>query len=220
MTLNRVGAVGGIAGAFLAIIGNLLHPPLPTDAIAAHTIIAQQRYWDVVHLIIILAAVCLAVFFVALAAESATPHGRAWSWTGATVGLLGAAVLIVGIGIDGYAGKALANMYQAARDNERFVHLHVAEGISLLHTGLLYVWLMLFFGVPFVAYGLGGLAEGWWKPWISWLAIGVGGIVAVVSAVAYIAPSEEITRLLGMLALVTTLWVILVARWLGTKRRA
>ena len=219
MTLNRLGAASGIAGAFLAIIGNLLHPRLPGDPIAAHTVIAQHRYWDVIHLIIILAAVCLAVFFVALASESTTPRGRAWSWAGATVGLLGAAVLIVAIGIDGYAGKALADTYHAARDNERFVHLHVAEGISLLHTGLLYVWLMLFFGAPFVAYGIAGLAERRWKPWIGWLAIVVGGIVVVLSAVAYIEPGEEITRILGMLALLMTLWVIAVARWLGVQGR-
>jgi hypothetical protein len=219
MTLARLGGVSGIVGAFLAIIGNLLHPRVPVDPIAAHTVIAQHGYWDVVHLIIILAAVCLAVFFVALSSESTTPHGRAWSWVAATVGLLGAAVLIVAIGIDGYAGKALANTYLAARDNERFVHLHVAEGMSLAHTGLLYVWLMLFFGAPFVAYGIAGRAEGWWKPWISWLAIGIGGTVMLASAVAYVAPGEEITGVLGLLALVTTLWVILVARWLGARTR-
>jgi hypothetical protein len=217
MTLNRLGAATGIAGAFLAIIGNLLHPRLPGDPIAAHNVIAQHRYWDVIHLIIILAAVCLAVFFVALASESTTPHGRAWNWAGATIGLLGAAVLIVAIGIDGYAGKALADAYHASRDNERFVHLQVAEGINLLHTGLLYVWLMLFFGAPFVAYGIAGLAERRWKGWISWLAIVVGGIVVVLSAVAYIEPGEEITRILGMLALLMTLWVIAVARWLGVQ---
>lgn len=220
MTLARLGATSGIVGAFLAIIGNLLHPRLLADPIAAHTIIAQHRYWDIVHLVIILAAVCLAVFFVALASESTTAPGRAWSWVGTAIALLGAAVLIVGIGIDGYAGKALANAYYAARDNERFVHLHVAEGMSLAHTGLFYVWLMLFFGAPFVAYGLAGLAEGRWKPWVSWLAIGIGSVVALVSAVAYIAPTETITGVLGILALVTTLWVIVVARWLGVQGRA
>jgi hypothetical protein len=219
MTLARLGAISGIVGSFLAIIGNILHPRLPVDPIAAHTVIAQHRYWDVVHLVIVLAAVCLAVFFVALASESTTARGRAWSWAGATVGLLGAAVLIVAIGIDGYAGKALANTYHAARDNERFVHLHVAEGMSLAHTGLLYVWLMLFFGAPFVAYGLAGFAEGRWKPWISWLAIGLGSIVVVASAVAYVSPGEVITGVLGILALVTTLWVIVVARWLGLQGR-
>lgn len=208
MTLRRLGALSGIVGAFLAIIGNLLHPRLPADALAAHTIVAQHRYWDVVHLVIIFAAVCLTIFFVALAAESTTLRGRAWSWAGATIGLLGAAVLIVGIGIDGFAGKALADAYRGAQDNERFVHLQVAEGIALAHTGLLYVWLMLFFGVPFVAYGMAGLAEGVWKRWISWLAIGLGGFVTVASAVAYIAPGELITGVLGILALVTTLWVI------------
>lgn len=212
MTLTRLGAVSGIAGAFLAIIGNLLHPRLPADPIAAHTIVAQHRYWDVVHLIIILAAVCIAMFFVALASVSTTPRGRAWSWAAATVGLLGAAVLIVGIGIDGYAGKALANTYHAARDNERFVHLHIAEGISLLHTGLLYVWLMLFFGAPFVAYGMAGIAEGWSPRWLSWLSVAGGSVVMVVSAVAYVAPIEQITDILGMLALVMTLWVIAIAR--------
>lgn len=219
MTFTRLGAISGIVGAFLAIIGNLLHPRLPSDPIAVHTIIAQSRYWDVVHLAIILAAVCLAVFFVALASIPTTPRGRAWSWAAAIVGLLGAAVLIVGIGIDGYAGKALADTYLASRDNERFVNLHVAEGINLLHTGLLYVWLMLFFGAPFVAFGMAGLAEGWWPRWLSWLALGIGGLVLVVSVVAYIDPSEEITRILGMLALLMTLWVIAVGRWLGAYAR-
>jgi hypothetical protein len=218
MTLRRLGALSGIVGAFLAIIGNLLHPRLPADPIAAHTIVAQQRYWDVVHLIILLAGVCLAVFFVALASESTTPRGRAWNWAGTIVGLLGAAVLIVGIAIDGYAGKALADTYHAARDNERFVHLHVAEGIALLHTGLFYVWLMLFFGAPFVAYGLGGLSEGRWRPWISWFAILGGAIVGLLSGGAYIVPREEITGALSGLALVMTLWVIVIARWLGAQR--
>jgi hypothetical protein len=220
MTLSRLGSISGIVGAFLAIIGNLLHPRLPADPIAVHTIIAQQRYWAVVHLVIILAGVCIALFFVALASIGTTPRGRAWSWAAAIVGLLGAAVLIVGIGIDGYAGKALADTYQASRDNERFVNLHVAEGISLLHTGLLYVWLMLFFGAPFIAFGMAGLAEGWWPRWLSVLALGGGSIVVVVSTVAYIDPSEEITRILGMLGLLMTLWVIAVGRWLGAYARA
>jgi hypothetical protein len=218
MTLSRLGGLSGIVGAFLAIIGNLLHPRVPVDPIAAHTVVAQQRYWDVVHLIILLAAVCLAVFFVALASESTTPQGRAWSWAAATIGVLGAAVLVVGIGIDGYAGKALADAYLAARDNERFVHLHIAEGIALLHTGLLYVWLMLFFGMPFVAFGLAGLFEGRWRPSISWFAIVGGAVVVLASGAAYIAPAEQITAVLGGLALIMTLWVIVIARWLGVQR--
>ena len=102
-SLAQIGGGAGFIGAALAISGNLLHVRLPSDAAVALMLIAEEPYWDLIHLTIILAAVSLSVFFVALGSVLGTGPGRGWGRSAVTVGLLGAVVLIVGI--SGWTGS-------------------------------------------------------------------------------------------------------------------
>ena len=213
-SLARIGGGAGFIGAALAIAGNLLHVRLPGDAAVALMLIAEEPYWDLIHLTIILAAVSLSVFFIALGSVLDTGPGRGWGWSAVTVGLLGAVVLIVGIGVDGFAGKAAADLYYQSTAEARTQHFHIANAVNQLQTGLLYVWLMLVFGLQYVGIGLAGLADGRWSRWLGWVAVVLGAFTAVLSAVGYIAPSLVSTHVYGLLALALTLWVFFIAKWL------
>ena len=50
----RIGAVAGIVGSLLAMVGNLLHPATPTgNPEGVARTIAQSERWVLVHLVIV-----------------------------------------------------------------------------------------------------------------------------------------------------------------------
>ncbi len=70
-------------------------------------------------------------------------RGTALARLGFTAGVVGVSVLVVGISIDGFAGKQLADTWAAAPATEEVDALRVSEAIELVHNGLFTVWIFL-----------------------------------------------------------------------------
>jgi hypothetical protein len=70
-------------------------------------------------------------------------EGIAWalSRVGFAQVLLGAAVLIVAIGIDGFTTKALADAFADAPQSDKAAARIVGHAVELMHTGLFFIWL-------------------------------------------------------------------------------
>jgi hypothetical protein len=63
----RIGAVAGIVGALLAMVGNLLHPATPIgDPQGVAQTIAQSERWVLVHLVIVVGLILMLGALVAL----------------------------------------------------------------------------------------------------------------------------------------------------------
>jgi|SRR5215207_5558149 len=63
----RIGAVAGIVGSLLAMVGNLLHPATPIgDPEGVARTIAQSQRWVLVHLVIVVGLILMLGALVAL----------------------------------------------------------------------------------------------------------------------------------------------------------
>lgn len=141
----------GLIGAALAVVGNLAHPTMPTDGASALTIVAGYGLWTWIHFIVIAAALLTLLGvqgLVELAGRAAPAR------LGLTVGMVGAAVLIVAFGIDGFTTKAISDAWAAASPAEKPTLLLIGHAVELLHTALFYLWLPLFLGGPPLLVGL------------------------------------------------------------------
>lgn len=164
----------GLIGAALAAVGNLAHPTMPTDGAAALTIVAGYGMWTWIHFIVVAAAL-LTLLGVQGLVEFA---GRAApARLGLAVGLIGAAVLIVAFGIDGFTTKAISDAWAAAAPAEKPTLLLIGHAVELVHTGLFYLWLPLFLGGPPLLVGLA-----FWT--VGRRILGAWGVLAGSAAVA------------------------------------
>jgi hypothetical protein len=77
---------------------------------------------------------------------------RALDRLGFAAAFLGAAVLIVAIGIDGFTTKAIADAFANSPASDKASVRIVGHAVEM-HTGLFFIWLPLFFGVPLMLLG-------------------------------------------------------------------
>jgi len=147
----------GLVGAALAIFGNIAHPTMPTDGRAALLIVCGHSAWTWIHFAVIVAAVLTLLGlrgFVALVRDAVPAR------LGYTVAMVGAAVLIVAFGIDGFTTKAVSDSWAVADPADKPTLLLIGHSIELLHTGLFYLWLPLFLGAPPLLLGFAFWGEG------------------------------------------------------------
>src|SRR5690242_6961518 len=109
---------------------------------------------------------------------------RAFARLGLVVALPGSAVMLVGIAIDGFATKAMADIWASAPPTERATVLRMSMAIEDIQNALFYTWSALFTGLPFVLLGISGLLAGGGFPrWLGLVAV-LGGAGAVCTGVA------------------------------------
>jgi hypothetical protein len=165
----------GLIGAALAVVGNLAHPTMPTEGASALTIVAGHGMWTGIHFIVIAAAL-LTLFGVQGLVELADRNAPAR--LGLTVCTVGAAVLIVAFGIDGFTTKAISDAWAAASPADKPTLLLIGHAVELVHTGLFYLWLPLFLGGPPLLIGLAFWSQGR-------RILGAWGVAAGVAAVGF-----------------------------------
>jgi hypothetical protein len=92
---------------------------------------------------------------------------------------VGVPVMLVGVAIDGFAFKALADAWAAAPAAERQIIVVAADAVVLAETAVLHAWVTFFLGVPFLLFGAAFVAGGQYPRWLGWLgAAGGAGCLA------------------------------------------
>jgi hypothetical protein len=218
----RLGAASGIAGALLALIVNPLHGDLPTDPQDALTRVAGTATWGLLHLGIIASVVLILGGLLGLTQVPEGPFARALAQLSLLVALPGAALMIAGIAIDGFATKALADLWAAASAADQAVALRIAVAVEQVQNALFHAWAALFIGLPFLLIGWSGLLAGGGFPrWLGALAV-VGGAGALCMGVAGFLHVPAPGLLFNVFALIVTLWMLVasVLVWRGPARSA
>jgi hypothetical protein len=153
----RLGAASGIAGALLALIVNPLHGDLPTDPRDALARVAGTATWGLLHLGIIASVVLILGGLLGLTRVPDGPFARALARLSLLVALPGAALMIAGIAIDGFATKGLADLSAGAAVADRAVAFRTALAVEEVQNALFHTWAALFIGLPFLLFGWSGL---------------------------------------------------------------
>jgi hypothetical protein len=208
--LLKIGAVSAIVGALATIVFSLLHPPLPSDPEAILGLIASHKNWGIVHLGIILAAVLLLGGFVALADSMSAGKDRSLSLIGFGLALLGAGILIIGMAIDGFATKTMADAWAIAPAAEKAQAMQVAYALERVQTALFYISISIFLGATFILYGLAVVFSPDYPRWLGWVIVVSGTGCLIVGLSGFLKSETDLGIIFRIFALVESLWMLIM----------
>src|SRR5215211_859730 len=191
-SIFRIGAVAGIVGSLLAMVGNLLHPATPTgNPEGVARTIAQSDNWVLVHLVIVVGLILMLGALVALSRsiEGGVPGALAW---------LGSIAAVAGVTVG-------------------VILVVVAE--EAINFALASLFNILFAGVTFILLGLAVASSGEYPGWLGWVVVVAGvGSVPVGLVQAYMGESIGFTRIATIIFPTTiTLWVVVMSVLLWRK---
>jgi hypothetical protein len=211
----RLGAVAGIAGAFLGMVGNLAHPTTPAaseDPDGLARTVAESGSWVPDHLVILLGLVLMLGGLVAISRSISGGLPGALARLGYVAAVGGVTVGLVLLAIDGVAAKHLAEEWAAA-PGEKAAALQALLAEEAINFALGTLFYILFAGVTFVLLGLAVAWSGIYPRWLGWTVVVAGAGSVVVGLVqAQVGESNAATRIPGIVfPTVITLWLA----WMG-----
>lgn len=174
-------AAGSVIGAVL----NAAHPrDLDFDNFAEsllQTVLASD-WWSEIHIGLVLAVALFVVGVMGLYRSIGGNLGSALARIALGSSIVGAALLIATLGIDGVSVKHIAEAWSIAGPGESA--LMMGEVLASVSAGLLSVSLIVLFGFGFGLFGLAiALGEGYPK-WLGWIGV-VAGLGAMWGGAVY-----------------------------------
>jgi hypothetical protein len=213
---KRLGAIAGISGATLLLLGTYLHPvpDNPNDAETAFSEYAADQLWMASHLLQWLGIIFMVVVLVLLSRRLA--NGPAGNW--AAVGMAGAiaclAVASALQAVDGVALKVMVDAWAAAPDDEKATWFQTAFAVRQIEIGLASISNLLT-GATVSVYGIAIILDGTKPKW--WGAIGIlnGILLAAASVVMAHSGFSELTMALSMPgSLLLCIWIIILGLYM------
>jgi hypothetical protein len=216
----RLGAGAGIVGALIGMVGNLLHPVVPSgDPEGVAKVIAESNAWIPVHLAIDLGIMLMLGGLVAISHSIRGGLPGALARFGRIAAVAGITVGLILVTVDGLAAKHLADAWAVAPPEEEAAALRVVLAEETINFALAALFNILFAGVTFVLYGLAVAWSRVYPRWLGWVVVVAGvGSVAVGLVQAYGGESAGLTRILTIIfPTIITLWLAVMA-WLLLQR--
>ncbi len=214
-----VGAVVGIVGALLLLVGTFLHPSeanpnLPFEAFKEY---AESTNWVGSHLLQ-LAGVALMMVQVRCLSQIFTNNiARVWAQIGlmgATASLALAAALQA---VDGVALKRVVDSWVVAAEPEREALFQAAFAVRQIEIGLASMFALMG-AVTVILYGLALLSDRTFWPWLGWLALVAGLATGVTGILIAYTGFSELEMMISMPAnLLLLAWVVAVSVWMWRK---
>jgi hypothetical protein len=210
----QIGAVAGIVGSLLAMVGNLLHPATPIgDPEGVARTIAQSERWVLVHLVIVVGLILMLGALVALSRSIEGGLAGALAQLGSVAAVAGVTVGVVLVIVDGVAAKHLADAWEAAPPEESLAALRVVLAEEAINFALAALFNILFAGVTFILLGLAVALSGEYPGWLGWVVVVAGvGSVPVGLVQAYTGESIGFTRVATIIfPTIITVWVVVMS---------
>lgn len=219
--LSRIGAVSAVIGAISAVVVNLLHPRSATmeNPDAFLRMIAESRIWVGDHVGIIFAGILFTGGLLAISRSITGQPGAAWARLGSASALVSTAILFVLMATDGIAIKTLARAWVTAPAAEKAAAFSAGHAVATVNLALFSVWIIVFWGVTIILYGLAVLTSQGYPRWLGWVAILAGlGSAWIGLRQAYAGPSFLVTNVLFVIfSLIITLWLLVMGVLLWRK---
>ena len=195
----RFGAAGGMLGAVIAVIFNILHPRSSDVGAAASSALAQEEgIWQFDHYMIGW-AIGLALLALIVIAKSMTGEpSRSWAIVALYFTFGSVVILFSSLVVDGFsvfhAGEASAEL---------------GEAMAFVSEGLFVGAISTFFGVLPVLYGEAVLTGDDYPSWLGWLAVAAGLLGLVTATMMWFdGLTDTTTNVLFPIASVAfTIWI-------------
>jgi hypothetical protein len=208
----RIGSLCAIVGALLFMAANNVHPRSPNIQITAMQVetVAHSDIWVTDHVLLLIGGLLLLPGLIAIQRSIQTGPGAGWAYFGYVSAVVSTAIWAVLMAIDGFTSKIVHVAWATAPEGEKAVALRVAEAMEQIDVGIFSTYIIVFFGLTFILYGLAVAKSGRFPQWLGWAALAFGcASFADGIAQGYMGLSVLVTNILfaGFSSL-QTLWLL------------
>lgn len=199
-----------VIGGVLALVGNVLHPRWSDiDDVELYTKIADSGIWNADHLILVVALIFTTAGIVAVARSLEDGEGDTLARYGLLATVVGGAIAIGNISIDGYAMRAAAENFADAIPQDRNAAFWAVNAIDNVSSAMFSVWTLVLLGVSPFLLGLAAIRSGRIASWLGGAAV-LGGVVSAGVGLAGLADVDGDSLLIPFLvgSLLVTVWVL------------
>jgi uncharacterized protein DUF4386 len=215
-----IGGVSAIVGSLMGMVGNLIHPATPLDdPEGVARVIAESDAWTAIHLVITFGIVLMLGGLVAL--YQSIRHGMAGALArfGLAAAIVGIAIGVILVMLDGVAAKHLADEWAIASQEERAMALRIVLANETINFALASSFNIVFAGVTFILFGLGVAYSGVYRRSLGWIVV-VAGIASVGAGLIQAFAGEptiasQVLTIIG--PTVITLWLLAIGVLLVRK---
>lgn len=219
--LYRIGGVMLIVGSVLGVVTNLLHPNPPDigDPIAQLKLISASEHWAQIHVGIVLSSIIRLGGLVAFTYSFTEGYGAAWSRIGLAGAIVGGAAAVVLFAVDGIASQRLAIVWANAPPSELAIAYQVSQSNQYVGFGIYALWIMVFFGLTYIAYGLAVAYSREYPRWLGWIAVAAGAAGFVTGYFQYFSGLTDLltNKLFPACAIVLAIWTVVMG-WLMWRK--
>ena len=222
--LLRLGGMAAIVGSLLGMVGNLIHPATPiNDPQGVASVIAASDGWTPVHLAIVVGIALMMGGLVAI--RHAIPDGLAGALArfGMVAGVVGGAIGLLLVILDGVAARQLSQEWVVASADEQDVALALVHANETINFALASLFNLVFAAATFILFGLAMVFSDRFTSWLGWIAVAAGVLSAAAGTIqAAVGEPTEASRILTIVGpTVITAWLLAVGLLLlrETKER-
>ena len=205
----RVGGAVAVAGAVLALIGNLMHPRYDGPDVDTYRSIAASDRFRVADFILLAALILLIAGMTTFSRSLRAGRGAAFSEYGRLATLVGGTIAIAQFGVETYGLKQQAAAFAGAGDTDLQGAFWATNAVERLNTALFNTWTIVFLGLAPLLLGLAVLRSRRYPAWLGVLA-GVGGAVCLVVGCVNLARDDQTSTQTPFLvgSLLITAWIL------------
>ena len=217
-----LGGVAAIVGSLMGMVGNLIHPVTPLDdPEGVARVIAESDAWTAIHLVIVFGIVLMLGGLVALYQSIRGELAGALARLGLAAAIVGIAIGVVLVILDGVTAKQLADQWAIAPQEERTIALRIVLANETMNFALASSFNIVFAGATFILFGMAVAFSGAYRRWLGWVVV-AAGIVSVGAGLiqAFTGEPTMASRVLTILGpTVITLWLLVIGVLLIRKAR-
>jgi lipopolysaccharide export LptBFGC system permease protein LptF len=217
-----LGGVAAIVGSLMGMVGNLIHPVTPLDdPEGVARVIAESDAWTAIHLVIVFGITLMLGGLVALYQSIRDSRAGALARLGLAAGIVGIAIGVVLVILDGVGAKQLADEWAIAPQDERATALRIVLANETINFALASSFNIVFAGATFILFGLAVATSGVYRRSLG-LVVVVAGIASVGAGLiqAFVGEPTTASRVLTIIGpTVITLWLLAIGVLLVRKAR-
>jgi uncharacterized membrane protein len=177
----RVGSVSLLLGGVGAFVANLFHPhDFPNQTEPLLRFVAERPHWSHLHFVIMISVVFLVCGLAMVTRNLADPMARALGTLGRYMVILGGAVYMVEVMVDGFAMRYFARTWAAASDPAQKAAL-LTSADAVVHTwfALFPVFSGVFLGLAMAVIGAAIFRSGNFPRWLGLWGLLSGSLCSI-----------------------------------------
>jgi hypothetical protein len=207
--------LAGVLSAVTAVVFNAVHPRASAASLNDTTellrIVSASDSWRVVHFASVLATLVGAVSIVAILWSMVLDGSKRWPLIALVSLVLTTPVLLLSVGLDGFAIKSIADRWADAAGADRQMLLTAATALRSVDVAVLDVVMIGHFGLTAILLGIASGTTTLYGRWLSLVAVAGGGMGVACGALQ--ALSGRLTTLSYLVLLSASLALFTV--WLA-----